>query len=314
VTLLGIDIGGTSIKAVRLGVDKSVDFAVEVTKETVIEAVIHQVGDLVESLGDSETVGVGIGVAGLVTWPDGRFAWGPHVQGENVEIRARIGSLVGLPVVVDNDANCAALAESTMGAAVGVANAIILTLGTGIGAGIVVEGSVYRGQSFAGEAGHMTMVPEGELCACGRRGCWETLVSGRRFAQDARRIVQLLPDGLLAGTAAGSEPDGSHLGMAADAGDQASRQAIIEAGRWLGRGIANLVALLDPELIVVGGAAVAVGELLLSTAREESNRTVEGAGHRRAVRVEVASLGPWAGAIGAAFLVGGTGKPFAISN
>jgi len=299
---IGIDIGGTSIKAVRLGVDGSIELGREIPSSRTPDEMIAQVADLATSLRGPETRAVGIGMAGLVRWPDGVFVWGPHVRGENLAVLARLEDLLGLPIVVDNDANCAALAELTNGAAVGTEHAVVLTIGTGIGAGIIAGGAVYRGGSFAGEAGHMTMVPDGQLCQCGRRGCWETLISGRRFGQEAQRIVRAHPDGILARIADGAEPNGRHLGAAAAEGNIASRESITEAGRWLGRGVANLVALLDPELIVVGGAAVQVGELLLSTAREEASRVVEGAKHRPPVRIEVALSGPRAGAIGAALL------------
>ena len=299
---IGIDIGGTSIKAVRLGADGAVDQDDEVPYSGTPDELIRQVGDLASSLRRPETRAVGIGIAGLVRWPDGVFVWGPHVSGENLAIGDRLEDLLGLPAVVDNDANCAALAELTMGAARGTRNAVVMTLGTGIGAGIIADGAVYRGGSFAGEAGHMTMIPDGDPCECGRRGCWETLVSGRRFGEEARRIVEADPRGILATIADGAEPNGSILGIAAAAGDLAAREAVIEAGRWLGRGVANLVAVLDPELIVVGGAAVAVGDLLLDTAREEAVRSVEGASHRQPVRIETAQCGPRAGAIGAGLL------------
>jgi glucokinase len=299
---IGIDIGGSSIKAVRLGADGVVEQDYEVPYSGTPGEMIGQVADLATSLRQSETGSVGVGMAGLVRWPEGVFVWGPHVRGENLAMRQRLGELSGLPVVVDNDANCAALAELRMGAARGSTDAVVMTLGTGIGAGIITGGAVYRGSSFAGEAGHMTMIPDGDPCECGRRGCWETLVSGLRFQEETRRIVKAEPDGILAGIVDGAEPSGSFLGIAAAAGDVAARDAVIEAGRWLGRGVANLVSILDPELIVVGGAAVAVGELLIETAREEAVRFVEGSSHRQPIRIEVAQCGPRAGAIGAALL------------
>ena len=299
---IGIDIGGTAIKAVRVGLSGAVDHDEEVPYSGTPEEMLRQVTDLAASLRGPETRAVGIGIAGLVRWPEGVFVWGPHVRGEKLAIRDRLEDLLGLPVVVDNDANCAALAELTTGAAVGTRNAVVMTLGTGIGAGIIADGVVYRGGSFAGEAGHMTMIPDGDPCECGRRGCWETLVSGRRFGEEARRIVKADSNGILARIAGGAEPSGSDLGRAAAAGDIAAQEAVFEAGRWLGRGVANLVAILDPELIVVGGAAVAVGDLLLDAAREEAQRFVEGASHRQPVRIEAAQCGPRAGAIGAGLL------------
>ena len=299
---IGIDIGGTSIKAVRLGVDGVVEQNDEVPYTGTPGEMIGQVADLVTSLRQPATGSVGVGIAGLVRWPEGVFVWGPHVRGVNLEMRERLEGVLGLPVVVDNDANCAALAELRLGAAMGCQNAVVMTLGTGIGAGVIADGAVYRGESFAGEAGHMTMIPDGDPCECGRRGCWETLVSGRRFGEEARRLMRIDPRGVLATIVGGAEPNGSFLGMAAAAGDVGARDAVIEAGRWLGRGVANLVSILDPEMIVVGGAAVAVGELLIDTAREEAVRSVEGSSHRQPIRIEVARCGPRAGAIGAGLL------------
>ena len=173
------------------------------------------------------------------------------------------------------------LAELTMGAAVGASNAVVMTLGTGIGAGIIAEGVVYRGGSFAGEAGHMTMIPDGDPCACGRRGCWETLVSGRRFGAEALRIIQADTDGTLSGSLEMASRTAAIWVWLPRREIRPPGEAVVEAGVWLGRGVANLVAILDPELIVVGGAAVAVGEVLLAAAREEFARFVEGADHRR---------------------------------
>jgi glucokinase len=302
VTSIGIDIGGTSIKAVRLGVDGVIEQDAETPYTGMPGEMIGQVADLVTSLRGPDTGSVGVGMAGLVRWPSGVFVWGPHLRGENLAMRQRLLELLGLPVVVDNDANCAALAELRMGAAKGSRNAVVMTLGTGIGAGIIAGGAVYRGGSFAGEAGHMTMVPDGDPCECGRRGCWETLVSGRRFGEEARLLMSADPQGILATIVGGAEPSGSFLGIAAAKGDAGARGAVIKAGRWLGRGVANLVSILDPEVIVVGGAAVAVGELLIETAREEAVRSVEGSPHRQPIRIEVARCGPRAGAIGAGLL------------
>ena len=306
VDFVGIDVGGTTIKAVRCGFDGTVEHGDEVPYTGSPAAMMDQVAGLAASLRGPQTRGVGVGVAGLVRWPEGVFVWGPHVGGDNLPVREVLQDLVRLPVVVDNDANCAALAELTIGAAIGSRHAVVLTLGTGIGAGIIADGAIYRGASFAGEVGHMTMIPNGEPCECGRRGCWETLVSGRRFADEAQRIAQSDPGGVIARIAGDDEPAGRHLRQAAAEGDEASRAAIAEAGRWLGRGVANLVAILDPELIVVGGAAVAVGDLLLSTARVETALRLEGAAHRSPVRIEAAGCGPRAGSIGAALLAAQT--------
>jgi glucokinase len=179
---------------------------------------------------------------------------------------------------------------------------LVLTFGTGIGAGIVADGALYRGASFAGEVGHMIMAPEGRRCACGQRGCWETLVSGSRLDRLAAELLAAAPDGTLARLVAGETPTGRHLVAAAEAGDAAARSVLAEAGRWLGRGVANLVAVLDPEVVVVGGAVAQAGDLLLEPARSQIPSVLEGSAHRPPVSLLPAALGPSAGAVGAALL------------
>jgi glucokinase len=272
-----------------------------------VAALLDTLAALTRALSQADTAAVGVGMAGLVRWPEGIFVWGPHLPGRQIRVREALGEMLGMPVIVDNDANCAALAELRIGAATGVQDAVVLTFGTGIGAGIIAGGAVYRGRSFAGEAGHMTMLPGGDQCACGRRGCWETLVSGHRFDEAARRLAAIDPDGAVSRLAAGAAASGTHLTAAAAAGDKSSREALAAAGRWLGRGVANLVVLLDPELIVVGGAAVAAGEWLLGPARAELRQVLEGVEHRPPIRIEAAAAGPWAGAIGAGLLAGSVG-------
>jgi glucokinase len=290
-TTIGVDVGGTKIGGVRLG-DEGLAESNEVPKPN--EEVVEAVAALIDSLRAPDTTAVGLGMAGLVRWPEGVFVWGPHVPGVDLPLKADLTARLELPVVVDNDANLAALAEVRMGAAQGFRHVVMLTLGTGIGCGLIFGGAIYRGHSFAGEAGHMTMLPDGPLCACGRRGCWETLVSGSSLDDAARRLG-------LASTA-GRPPGGAELVAAALAGDSAALAVVTEAGHWLGRGISNIVALLDPEVVVIGGAVSAAGDLLLDPARTSIASALEGAEHRPPVEVVPAGLGPRAGAIGAALL------------
>jgi glucokinase len=303
---IGLDIGGTFIKGARVQRDGTIEEVEQIARPGLPDEMMAAAAGLARALSTPQTTTVGVGMAGLVRWPEGIFVWGPHVPGEDLAVREALGGLLGLPVLVDNDANCAALAELTVGAAAGARHAVVLSFGTGIGAGIITDGSVYRGKSFAGEAGHMTMVPDGDQCDCGRRGCWETLVSGRRFEKEARRLLLAEPQGILAGLVGDTPPTGVHLTAAAQAGDMSARESLAEAGRWLGRGIANLVVLLDPELIVVGGAAAQAGDWMLEPARAEIFRVLEGVEHREPVRIEAASAGPWAGALGAGLLAGMT--------
>jgi glucokinase len=297
---VGIDVGGTFIKGVRWST--SLQAERQVLKPADASGWLAAARELILELKTFETSAVGVGLAGLVRWPEGEFTWGPHVAGEALGIKSILEEALELPVVVDNDANCAALAELSIGSAQGARHMVMLTFGTGIGAGIIADGKVYRGASFAGEAGHITMVPGGELCACGRRGCWETLVSGRRLDREAGTLVESEPDGVLAKLIEGHAPKGAHLALAADAGDGSARDILAEAGRWLARGVANLVALLDPEVVVVGGAAAQAGRWLLDPARQELELVLEGAEYRKPPPLVTASAGPLAGAIGAALL------------
>lgn len=296
----GIDAGGSSTKWVLLdpGKEPSRTGVRAGHRPDLVEALASVAGELVSE----GAVAVGVGVAGLVTWPEGRFVWGPHLPSGSQPLRRCLERRLGVPVVVDNDANVAALAELRRGAARGWRHVLVVLLGAGIGAGLIMDGRVYRGGSFAGEVGHVVLDPSGPVCACGKRGCWETLVSGSRLDAVAGRMAAADRSGAIASAAGSGKPLGRHLVAAAEAGDGASRAALQEAGWWLGRGIAQLVTVLDPERVVVGGAAAEAGEWLLAPARQAIASAVHGAGRRRPVEVVQGTLGAHAGALGAALL------------
>lgn len=172
----------------------------------------------------------------------------------------------------------------------GVESAVVVTVGTGIGGGLVVGGRVVRGAGgMAGEYGHMTIVPDGLPCECGRRGCWEQYVSGRALLRAAYGREQ-------------EQAEGVRVTEAARKGDPVALKAFAEVGLWLGRGLANLVAALDPERIVLGGGVSAAGDLLVAPARTELAAQLVGAGHRQPPPICLAELGPEAGLVGAASL------------
>jgi glucokinase len=284
---VGVDVGGTRIKAVRLVEDQVVDRS-EVETPRTPDGIVAAVAALSAALG--EGLPLGVGLAGLVDVREGKLVWGPHLPGEDVAVADPLRRSLGVAVTVDNDANLAALAESRMGVAAGLDPMIMLTLGTGIGMGIIISDRIYRGRGFAGEVGHVTVEPDGQPCACGRRGCWETRVSGRRLDAEARR---LLGPGALA----------ADLVETARAGDPPAIEALAEAGRWLAVGVEALALALDPAMVVVGGAAVRAGDLLLGPARTRLEAT-EGARHRKSLPLLAGILGADAGAIGAAILAG----------
>ncbi|MDX1449435.1 MAG: ROK family protein, partial [Acidimicrobiia bacterium] len=229
---------------------------------------------------------LGVGLAGLVRFPEGELVWGPHLDHQAVPYRQVLEQRLGIPVVVDNDANLAVYAEWRMGAAQDHDPVLMVAVGTGIGVGVVAGGRIFRGGSFAGESGHMTVDPNGGPCACGRRGCWETVVSGTRLDR-------------LAAERHDSATGADLVAWAAD-GDEWAGAVLAEVGEWLGRGIVTLVLAFDPQLVVVGGAVSAAGELLLEPAARRLAMDLPGAGYRDGIPVVPARFDAHAGAVGAA--------------
>jgi glucokinase len=299
VITLGIDLGGTKMSA------GLVDDAANIVMKAVVprpidDAEMRQAPlDLAADLMNADVAAVGLGAAGMVDHEAGRLVWGPNVAGRDVPFKALLEERFGLPAVVDNDANLAVAAEARYGSARGCRHVLMVTLGTGIGGGILVDGRIYRGNSFAGEVGHMVVDVGGPLCTCGQRGCWETFASGRRLDQIARDTVAAEPDGATARLAASDPVTGSHLTEAAQGGDHRAQQLVAEMGGWLGIGLASLVAVLDPDMVVVGGGASRAGGLLLEPARAAMRESLEGAGYRSLPPVVPAGLGEDAGLVGA---------------
>jgi glucokinase len=301
----GIDVGGTKILGVALdALGVPIGEPVRVPTPAGDEALFDAMVSVVEALGGGFDA-VGVGVAGLVD-RTGRLAVGPNLPGVvDVPIAMELERRLGVPVTVDNDATCATWAEVRLGAARGADDAVLVTLGTGIGGGIVAGGVLQRGANgFAGEPGHMVVDPNGPPCPCGRRGCWERFASGSglgRLARDAAtagrgaRLIEL----------AGGDPEsvkGEHVTTAANEGDPDAIDVLRNFGWWAALGIANLVNILDPEIVVVGGGLVEAGEVLMRPIRESYRVLVLAGEHRPAVRILPAQLRGDAGAIGAALL------------
>ncbi len=300
-TTVGIDLGGTKVLAVLMVNNEIVDtvtFSTPGGPDELIEAAVNAV----ERLGSDAVEAVGVGIAGLVRWPDGVFAWGPHVAGSEVPLRTELESRLGLPVVVDNDANAALWGELHLGVARGHDNVLLVTLGTGIGGALVVDGEIYRGASFAGEWGHTLYDTQGVRCDCGKVGCWETVASGPALARLGAEFVAQNPDGSLARLLGSGRVTGEAVTRAADAGDETARSLVAQVGADLGRGLCNLIAILDPDMIVVGGGLGSVGESILGPARRTAADALHGGSHRMLPPILVAGLGSSAGAIGAALL------------
>jgi glucokinase len=246
-----------------------------------------------------------VGAAGLVD-RDGAVHYAPNLPTlTQVPLQAVLTERLGVPVVVDNDANVAALGELRHGAARGVAHGLVITLGTGIGGGIITEGRIARGaHGFAGEVGHWQFDPLGPECACGEPGHWEALASGGALGALARgRAAAGEAPNILA--RAGGNPravTGVHVGEAAAAGEPDGRDILAAYARQVALGFAGLTNILDPELIVVSGGLVQLGDTLLQPLRDAFGTHLEGAPYRPEVPIVAAALGEQAGVVGAAAL------------
>ena len=305
---IGVDIGGTKVSA---GV---VDENGAVLDRERRPTPGHDVGEtesiivdvVTELAGRHDVAAVGVGAAGWIANDNATVVFSPHLAWRDEPLLASLRKRVTLPLVLENDANASAWAEYRFGAGRDEPVVVCVTLGTGIGGGLVIDGSVYRGAyGIACEWGHMTLVPDGLLCACGNRGCWEMYASGRALAREGRDLATQSPiaaEGMLALAGSVSAIDGPVVTAAAADGDPAALSICTTMGRWLGRGLANLAAALDPSVFVIGGGVSAAGELLLRPAREEFAHSLTGRGFRTAARISAAALGPDAGLVGAADL------------
>jgi len=304
---VGVDVGGTKVAALVTDDRGTVlDRKVVHSPANDAEATVATVVSLARELaGANEGVcAVGIGAAGLVS-REGVMRFAPNLAWREFPIGERVAEGVGLPVLVDNDANVAAWGEFTYGAGRGTNHLLLVTVGTGIGGGIVADGSLYRGaHGFAAEIGHIIVDPGGPVCGCGNVGCWEQVASGRAIERLGRKAASENPDSVL-GRVAGGNPltiDGPAVTRAAQDGDPVSLRILEMVGVRLGEGIAGLVNVLDPDVVVVGGGASSAGDLLLAPARRAFVDAVEAPEHRPEVPILPAALGNDAGAIGAADL------------
>ena len=231
----------------------------------------------------------------------------PNLAWRDEPLKQRVEERLGREVVVENDANASAWAEARFGAARGYRDVMLVALGTGIGAAILVGGELYRGRwGMAGEPGHIRVVPDGRLCGCGNRGCWEQYCSGNALVAEAREFARRTPEGairlLQLGGGAPEGISGPVITQAATEGDPAALRCFQIVGGWLGQGLADLAAILDPACFVIGGGVSEAGDLLLDPARAAFERALTGRGYRPLADIRVAQLGEDAGIVGAADL------------
>ena len=318
--VIGVDLGGTKLLAGA--VDPALNVHHRATRparaadhsavlDTVVSAVA-EVRDAIEGASGSVDA-VGIGIPALIDTARGIAVMSTHLPLAGVPFRDLVAERIGLPVFVDNDANAAMLAEWRFGAARGAGDAALLTIGTGIGGGLVVGGELQRGSQGAGaELGHMVVQADGPPCNgnCPNRGCLESVCSGTALAREARRLAGERPNsGLGEALAAGREISGPLVTDLAHDGDEAAIEALAVIGRWLGVGVTNLVNMLNPDVVVIGGGVIAAGDLLLAPARAVvAERALSPS--REHVRIVPARFGAESGMLGAATLAfDGLGSP-----
>ncbi|HEY3293733.1 MAG TPA: ROK family glucokinase [Candidatus Nanopelagicaceae bacterium] len=307
---IGVDVGGTKV----LGgvVDEHGTVLAHARRDTPRQggsALTQAIADVaLELMRDFEVSSVGISAAGFVSSDRKTMLATPNIAGWNgVNLDKELGALIGLPLVIENDANAAAWGEARFGAGVNEHHLMMLTIGTGIGGGVVVNGQLYRGAfGIAAEFGHMRVVPDGHLCGCGARGCFEQYASGNALLRHAREAISASPEvarNLLAlgdGTVAGLT--GKHITDAARQGDAVALAAFNTTAQWLGAGIASLSVVLDPACVVIGGGVIDAGEILLAPTRAAVERNMPFAGKHPSPRIIAAELGNEAGLVGAADL------------
>ncbi len=306
---VGVDIGGTKIAAGVVEEDGSLlEHTQHPTDPTDPAAIEAAVTAAVTELRERHEIGaVGVAAAGYVSPLRDAMVFAPNISWRDYPLRDRLATGIDLPIVVENDANAAGWAEFRFGAGEAISSMVMLTVGTGLGGAVIHDGRLLRGAfGAAGEFGHMEMVPNGHYCGCGQEGCWEMYASGRALTRAARAAAVAQPDRIGALVEAAGGPDqaieGRHVTAAAQAGDPLATELFAELGGWLGKGIADLVAVVDPELAVVGGGVVDAGDLLMEPARQAFRRHLTARGFRGELRIEVAEMGNEAGIIGAADL------------
>jgi glucokinase len=306
---IGVDVGGTKVAAGV--VDEEGRVLARSRRDTPSqdpEAVEDVIAEVVGELRQSYDVSaVGLGAAGFVDAERATVLFAPNLAWRAEPLRDDVQKRIGLPVVVENDANAAGWGEARFGAGRGIPTLIVVTVGTGIGGGLVIDGSLYRGRyGLAAEFGHMRVVPDGLRCGCGNKGCWEQYASGTALVREARDLAVVgSPLAARMLELASGDPaaiSGPLVTRAAMEGDPVAVELFEEVGGWLGAGLANLAAVFDPEVFVIGGGVSEAGDLLLEPARGAYHLRLTGRGHRPEAEIRPAALGNDAGLIGAAYL------------
>jgi glucokinase len=310
-TTIGLDIGGTNINGGVI--DSKGAILVQGRRDTPAHdpaAIIAAAASLTRELSAEHPIdAVGVACAAFIDRSGSTVYFSPNLAWRDEPLQQRLESALELPVTIENDANAAAWGEFRFGAAVDAGNMVMLTVGTGIGGGVVIDGVLMHGAfGVAAELGHMRVVPGGIRCGCGNRGCLEMYASGTALVREAREVVVSgSPLAARLSELCGGDPEalrGPDVTRAAVEGDPAAVELLADLGVWVGEGLASVAAILDPELFVLGGGVSEAGALLMDPALAAFRRQLTGRGHRPEARFALARLGNDAGMIGAADLAG----------
>lgn len=304
---LGVDVGGTKILAAV------VDEAGQIIEErrvaspaTDASAICGVITKLALDLTSKHLIeAIGVGAAGYINRARSTVMFAPNIAWRDVDLKTPIQEATGLPTVIENDANAAAWGEFTFGAGAQAESFLLVTVGTGVGGGLVLEGELQRGGfGVAAEIGHLRVMPGGIQCGCGNFGCLEAYASGNALVRVGQELAAEAGPSRLLDLAGGvaSAINGPMITAAALEADPVAIEAFGHVGRWLGEGIASLTAIVDPEMIVLGGGVSEAGDLLLEPVRAAFADQLTGRGHRPMAEISLATLGNRAGVIGAADL------------
>ena len=296
--------GGTKIAAGVVTPEgeilKETRYPTPTTGRRLLENITRAIGEVRDGY---EVGGVCLAVAGLILAQKNTVVFSPNLRAvEGIPLKDELEPRIGLPLTIENDANAAAWGEFRFGAGSEVDHLVFVTLGTGIGGGVISNGVLLHGaQGAGGELGHVTIHATGPRCACGNRGCLEALASGTAIQRRAREVASERPASALGRLAVERKVLGEDVTRLAREGDEAALSVLEETGRWLGIGLAGFVNIFNPEVVALGGGAMQAGELILESAREEVQLRARPPS-RDLVEVMEATLGPESGVLGAAAL------------
>ncbi|MDR3645812.1 MAG: ROK family protein [Clostridia bacterium] len=307
---IGVDLGGTKI-AVGL-VQKDGALIAKKSAKTDAESFAHimdtiadTIAGLLEENGFSteDVEGIGIGCPGSVDSRSGVVIYANNIRLDNAPVAQTLRARIGKPVFVSNDANCAALGENVMGGAKGLDNLVLITLGTGVGGGIIIDGKIFDGNNgTGGEPGHSLLRMNGEACTCGLRGCWEAYASATALIRQTKAAIARHPESSMSGDA---QVSGRTAFEAAKRGDKAGRAVVARYLRYVAEGIVNMVNIFRPDIVLIGGGISHEGDYILRPIQRFVDRRSYGAAYTTPPRVKLATLGNDAGIIGAAMLCRG---------